>query len=157
VGQRRHIASRRRVEAFAITFFLYMRKILLVFFTSFYFLSYFCFFSLPFGASFAVFAVFGTFCIFLFQSKFWGTPCSNRRSSSRAHISGCQTPSSTRGSPPPPFYITNLGGELRVKPGVCLPEMWALSTLPYASVLLRNERHLASCFRTIGSSIYSIV
>jgi hypothetical protein len=41
----------------------------------------------------------------------------------RAHISGRQTPGSTRGSPP--FYITNVGGKLRVKRGVWRPEMWA--------------------------------
>jgi hypothetical protein len=41
----------------------------------------------------------------------------------RAHISGCQTPGSTRGSPP--FYITIGGGERRVQPGVLRPEMWA--------------------------------
>jgi hypothetical protein len=27
--------------------------------------------------------------------------------------------------PPFPLYITNVGGEPRVKPGVCRPEMWA--------------------------------
>jgi hypothetical protein len=31
------------------------------------------------------------------------------------------------GSPPPP-YIKNVVGELRVKPGVWRPEMWALIT-----------------------------
>jgi hypothetical protein len=29
----------------------------------------------------------------------------------------------------PPFYITNVGGEPRVKPGVCRPEMWALESM----------------------------
>jgi hypothetical protein len=43
------------------------------------------------------------------------------------HISGRQTPGSTRGSPP--FYITNVGGELRVKTGVWRPEMWAQYTV----------------------------
>jgi hypothetical protein len=28
--------------------------------------------------------------------------------------------------PPPPLYITNAGGEPRVKPEVWCPEMWAL-------------------------------
>jgi hypothetical protein len=32
----------------------------------------------------------------------------------------------TRGSPP--FYLTNAGGEPRVKLGVWRPEMWALTT-----------------------------
>jgi hypothetical protein len=44
-----------------------------------------------------------------------------------AHISGRQSPCLTRGSPPPPIYMTNAGGELRVKPGVWRPEMWALA------------------------------
>jgi hypothetical protein len=28
-------------------------------------------------------------------------------------------------NPPPPLYVTNVGGELRVKPRVWRPEMWA--------------------------------
>jgi hypothetical protein len=35
-----------------------------------------------------------------------------------------QTPGLTRDSPP--FYITNAGGEPRVKPWVWRPEMWAV-------------------------------
>jgi hypothetical protein len=35
----------------------------------------------------------------------------------------------TRGSPP--FYVTNAGGEPRVKLGVWRPEMWALTTGHY--------------------------
>jgi hypothetical protein len=41
----------------------------------------------------------------------------------RAYISGRQSPGWTRGSPR--FYITNVGGEAQVKPGVWRPEMWA--------------------------------
>jgi hypothetical protein len=41
----------------------------------------------------------------------------------RAQISGRQTPGWTRGSPP--FYMTNAGGDPRVKPRVWRPEMWA--------------------------------
>jgi hypothetical protein len=41
----------------------------------------------------------------------------------RAQISWRQTSGLTQGSPP--FYITNAGGEPRVKSGVWRPEMWA--------------------------------
>jgi hypothetical protein len=41
-----------------------------------------------------------------------------------AHVSGRQTPGLTRGSAT--FYLTNVGGEPRVNPGVLRSEMWAL-------------------------------
>jgi hypothetical protein len=36
----------------------------------------------------------------------------------------------------PPFYITNVGGELRVKPGVWRPEMWALQ-IPFITLSMK--------------------
>jgi hypothetical protein len=43
-------------------------------------------------------------------------------------------------TPPPPFYITNAGGESRVKPGVWRHEMWALvSVLRQAEFLLKGH------------------
>jgi hypothetical protein len=39
-------------------------------------------------------------------------------------------PGFNRGFTHPPFYVTNVGGKPRVKPGIWRPEMWALA-LPW--------------------------
>jgi hypothetical protein len=50
----------------------------------------------------------------------WGVPQRRMTSPSKKHLSAGSKINHR------PFYITNVGGEPRVKPGVWRPEMWAL-------------------------------
>jgi hypothetical protein len=61
-----------------------------------------------------------------------------------AHISGTQ-PRVQLGVHPPPFYITNMGGEPRVKHGVWRPEMWALQYLRISAVVCKRSKLRVPC------------